>query len=74
MGWVEGHNVAIEERYAAFRLERLPDLVAALVRLRVEVLVAVGGPPSRAATQATSQALGLTIPPSLLFQADEVIR
>jgi putative ABC transport system substrate-binding protein len=54
LGWIEGQNMAIEERYAEFRLDRVPDLVAELVRLKVDVIVAVSGPASRAAKQATS--------------------
>ena len=39
-GFTEGHNVAIEYRYADNQLERLPGLVAELIRLPVEVIVA----------------------------------
>jgi putative tryptophan/tyrosine transport system substrate-binding protein len=42
LGWIEGQNIAIEWRYAENRLERLPELAAELVRLNVEVIVAVG--------------------------------
>ena len=38
-GWVEGKNVSIEYRYAEGRSERLPDLAADLVRLKVDVIV-----------------------------------
>ena len=38
-GWVEGHNLTIEWRWAEGRLERFATLVAELVRLPVEVLV-----------------------------------
>jgi putative ABC transport system substrate-binding protein len=41
-GYVDGKNVIIEKRWAEGRLDRLPDLVADLVRQRVDVLV-VGG-------------------------------
>src|SRR5262245_30962798 len=39
-GFIEGQNVAIEYRYADNQLERLPGLVAELIRLPVAVIVA----------------------------------
>src|SRR4030095_1323401 len=53
-GYIEGETIAIEYRWQEGRHERLPDLVAELVQLGVEVLVPVGTQPSRAAKQATS--------------------
>jgi putative ABC transport system substrate-binding protein len=43
LGYVEGHNVAIEWRYAQTQLDRLTRLAAELVRLKVDVIFA-GGP------------------------------
>ena len=40
LGYVEGENVVIEQRYAAGHVERLPALAAELVRLKVDILVA----------------------------------
>ena len=54
LGWHEGRNIAIEERYAEDHAERLPALAAELVRLHVDVIVAVSTPATRAAKQATS--------------------
>ena len=38
MGFIEGQNVAIEYRFAENRVERVPELVADLVRRRVNVI------------------------------------
>jgi putative ABC transport system substrate-binding protein len=43
LGYIEGENIVIEYRYAEGKLERLPDLAAQLVRLKVDVIVAAGG-------------------------------
>jgi putative tryptophan/tyrosine transport system substrate-binding protein len=40
LGWVEGKNISIEYRYAEGRNDRLPDLAADLVRLKVDIIVA----------------------------------
>src|SRR5262245_20966623 len=42
MGYVEGKNLVVERRYAAGQPERLPDLAAELVRLKVDLIVATG--------------------------------
>ena len=53
LGWVEGQNIIIEYRYAEGRFDRLPDLAAELVRLKVDIIVAVATPASAAAKNAT---------------------
>jgi putative tryptophan/tyrosine transport system substrate-binding protein len=53
LGYVEGRNLILEGRDAEGSVERLPELAAELVRLRVEVLVARGAPAVRAAQHAT---------------------
>jgi len=54
-GYVEGQNVAIEDRYAFNQVDRLPALMAELVGRRVAMLAATGGTISaRAAKAATS--------------------
>jgi putative ABC transport system substrate-binding protein len=54
LGWIEGKNVVFERRYAENRLERLPELAAELVRLNVDVIVAIGTLGPLAAKRATS--------------------
>jgi ABC-type uncharacterized transport system substrate-binding protein len=54
LGWIEGKNLIYERRYAENRLERLPDLVAELIRLNVDVIVATGTLAPIAAKRATT--------------------
>src|SRR5215468_3087020 len=54
LAWVEGQNIVIEYRWAEGRSDRLPDLAAELVGLRVDVLVASGAAATRAAKEATT--------------------
>ena len=53
LGYVEGQNLVMEIRYAAGSEERLRDLAAELVQLKVDVIVAPGAAASRAAQHAT---------------------
>jgi putative tryptophan/tyrosine transport system substrate-binding protein len=39
LGYAEGKNIVIEYRWADGKIERLPDLMAELVRLNVDVVV-----------------------------------
>jgi putative ABC transport system substrate-binding protein len=53
-GYVEGQNIAIEYRYAEGKPDRLPELAAGLVRLKVDIIVVQGGfAPARSAMNAT---------------------
>ena len=54
LGYVEGKNIVIEFRWAEGKYERLPELAAELVRLKVDVIVTHGFPGPRAAKQATT--------------------
>jgi putative tryptophan/tyrosine transport system substrate-binding protein len=54
LGWVEGKNITIEYRFAEQKLERLPELAADLVRLKVDLIVAQGTPVALAAKSATT--------------------
>ena len=53
-GWIEGRNVVIERRGADGNAQRLPELAAELVQLRVEVIVSFGAVASLAARSATT--------------------
>jgi len=53
LGWVEGKNISIEYRYAEGRSDRLPDLAADFVRLKVDVIVTGSTADALAAQKAT---------------------
>jgi putative ABC transport system substrate-binding protein len=53
LGYVEGQSITLEVRWAEGRSERLPELVAELVRLKVDVLVVASTPGALAAKNAT---------------------
>jgi putative ABC transport system substrate-binding protein len=54
LGHIEGQNIAIEYRYGEAKRDRLPELAAELVRLKVDIIVAAGADPViRAAMNAT---------------------
>jgi ABC-type uncharacterized transport system substrate-binding protein len=67
LGWIEGKNITIEYRFAEQRSERLPELAAELVRLKVDLIVTSGGPTPLAAKKATS-----TIPIVMTNSVDPV--
>ena len=54
LGWVEGKDVVIEQRFADGRADRLPELAAELVRLKVDVIFAASTAVAVAAKNATS--------------------
>jgi putative tryptophan/tyrosine transport system substrate-binding protein len=67
LGWIEGKNITIEYRFAEQKPERLPELAADLVRLKVDLIVVTAGPPVLAAKGATT-----TIPIVMTNPADPV--
>jgi len=67
LGWVEGQNIVIDYRFAEGRLDRLPDLAAELVRLKVDVIVSLGTQGVTAAKNATE-----TIPIVMIAVRDPV--
>ena len=54
LGYLEGQNIVIEQRYAIGRSEKLPELLAELVALKVDLLVVAGDPAVHAAKKATN--------------------
>src|SRR5262245_47196145 len=52
LGWIEGRTVVIEYRWAEGRNERYAEIADEFVRLKVDVIVTYGTPPSKAAKQA----------------------
>jgi putative ABC transport system substrate-binding protein len=67
LGYVEGKNIVIEYRWAEGKFDRLPDLAAELVRLKVDVIVTAGPASTRPAKEAT-----VTIPIVMGFDNDPV--
>ena len=67
LGWVEGRNIVIDYRFAEGRFDRLPDLAAELVRLKVDLIVAAPTPAAVAARNATA-----TIPIVMINVGDPV--
>src|SRR5262249_51807130 len=54
LGWIEGKNITIEYRFAEQKPERVPELAADLVRLKVDLIVVSGTPQTLAAKKATT--------------------
>ena len=54
LGWIEGQNIAVEVRAADGKYDRLPELAAELVRLKVDVIFASSTPAALAAKHATT--------------------
>jgi len=67
LGWIEGKNFTFEYRFAEGEFDRLPDLAANLVRLKVDLILASGGQPALAAKSATT-----TIPVVMANAGDPV--
>jgi ABC-type uncharacterized transport system substrate-binding protein len=67
LGWIEGKNITIEYRFAGGKPDRLPELAAELVRLKLAVIVTGGAIPTRSAKEAT-----VTIPIVMTSDPDPV--
>jgi putative ABC transport system substrate-binding protein len=66
LGYLEGQNISFEFRSAEGKLDRLPELASELVRLKVDVIVALYVPSGLAAKQATREI------PIVIIAADPV--
>src|SRR5262249_51572840 len=53
LGYIEGKNIVIEYRFSEGKLDRFPALAEELVRLKVDLIVAIGTSPALAAKNAT---------------------
>jgi putative tryptophan/tyrosine transport system substrate-binding protein len=67
LGYLEGQNIAVEWRYVEGKLDRLPEVVAQLVHLKVDIIVVAGATGTRAAKKATE-----TIPIVMAYATDPV--
>jgi ABC-type uncharacterized transport system substrate-binding protein len=67
LGWIEGKNITIEYRFAEQKNERLPELAAELLRLKVDLIVVTSTAPALAAKSVTA-----TIPIVMTLSADPV--
>ena len=54
LGWIEGKNIIVEYRFAEAKAERLLELAAELVRLKVDLIVSTGTRSTLAAKRATT--------------------
>jgi putative ABC transport system substrate-binding protein len=67
LGWIEGKNIAIEYRFAEGKNDRLPELAAEMVRLKVDLIVVSATPSALAAKSTTT-----TIPIVMVSAGDPV--
>jgi putative ABC transport system substrate-binding protein len=67
LGWLEKKNITFEYRFVEQKNERLPELAADLVRLKVDLIVVSGAPSALAAKSATT-----TIPIVMTTASDPV--
>jgi putative ABC transport system substrate-binding protein len=70
LGYIEGQTIAIENRYADRKRDRLPELAGELARLKMDIIVVAGGPaPIWAAKNATK-----TIPIIMVGIPDDPVK
>jgi putative ABC transport system substrate-binding protein len=65
LGWIDGKHITIEARFGEQKNERLPDLAAELVGLKVDLIVVTTVTPALAAKSATT-----TIPIVMMYSSD----
>ena len=54
LGYIEGKNILVEDRYAAGKADRIPGLVAELMKLKIDILVSPVLAAIRAAKESTT--------------------
>jgi putative ABC transport system substrate-binding protein len=69
LGYIDGKTMIFEERFADRKLDRLPELAAELVQLKVDVIIAASGYAIAAARGATT-----TIPIVMAFSGDDPVK
>jgi len=67
LGYVEGKNIVVEYRSADEKIDRLPDLAAELIRLKVDLIISAGDVVTRVVKKATS-----TIPVVMTYDNDPI--
>jgi putative tryptophan/tyrosine transport system substrate-binding protein len=66
LGYTEGRDFIIDDRYADSRPERLPGIVAELISTKVDLILSPGNPVTQAAKTATSTIPIISTTPDLL--------
>ena len=61
LGWIEGKNITIEYRFAEGKTERLPELAADLVRLKVDLIAVSGGNPVVLAAKGATSTISIVM-------------
>jgi putative tryptophan/tyrosine transport system substrate-binding protein len=61
LGYIDGQNIAIEYRYGEGKNDRLPELAAELVRLKVDIIVVQGGTPAVRATKNVTKTIPIVM-------------
>jgi len=67
LGWIEGKNISVEYRFAEGKNDRLPELAADLVRLKVDLIIGSGAPAVLVAKKTTT-----TVPIVMVSVSDPV--
>src|SRR5262245_17114690 len=62
LGYVEGQNIVFESRFAQGRTERLPDFFVEFARLKVDLILALGGTPVALAAKQANVAIPVIAP------------
>jgi putative ABC transport system substrate-binding protein len=72
LGWIEGKNITFEHRFAEGKPERLPELAADSVHLKVDLIVVSGTPPALTAKKTTLHPLAVLGALNVIGKACEI--